>query len=149
MLESLIRQHIDHHPDLKRQDVLLQSIPGIGPTTSAHLLVARLTTFDSAGAVAALAGLNPAIRQSGLLKGQTRLSKLGDAALRKVLYFPAVSAVRFNPIVAALAQRLAGRGKSSMAIVGAAMHKLIRLAFGVLKSGLPFDPNYSRRTQAT
>ncbi|MSP28062.1 MAG: IS110 family transposase, partial [Methylococcales bacterium] len=34
-------------------------------------------------------------------------------------------------------------GKNGKAIVCAAMHKLIHLAFGVLKSGKPFDPKYA------
>jgi len=153
-INALIRQHIDTHPDLKRQDALLQSIPGIGPASSAVLLTVQLTTYRSANAVAAYAGLNPAVVQSGVFRGQTRLSKLGDAALRAALYFPALAAIRFNPIIADLARRMAAHHKSSMAIIGAAMHKLIRLAYGVLKSGLPFDPNYSsnschpRRVQA-
>lgn len=144
-LEALIREHIDRHPDLKRQDELLRSIPGIGPATSAHLLAIRLERFDDARAAAAYAGLNPAVRQSGVFKGQTRLSKLGDAALRATLYLPALTAIRFNPIVAAQAQRLAAHGKCPMAIIGAAMHKLLRLAYGVLKSAQPFDPNYAHR----
>jgi hypothetical protein len=34
------------------------------------------------------------------------------------------------------------KGKSKMSMVGAAMHKLLRQAFGVLKSQKPFDPNF-------
>ena len=55
---------------------------------------------------------------------------------------PALAAMRYNPIVRALAQRLEERGKERMTIVAAAMRKLVHLAFGVLKTGLPFDPNY-------
>jgi transposase len=144
-LEALIGDHIDQHPALKRQDELLRSIPGIGPAVSAHLLAIRLERFDDARAAAAYAGLNPALRQSGVFKGQSRLSKLGDAAIRAKLYLPALTAIRFNPLIAAQAQRLAERGKCSMVIISAAMHKLIRLAYGVLKSGRPFDPNYAHR----
>jgi hypothetical protein len=45
-----------------------------------------------------------------------------------------------NPLVRAFAQRLAQAGKAKMAIVGAAMRKLVHIIFGVLKSGRPFDP---------
>ncbi len=38
--------------------------------------------------------------------------------------------------------RLLAKGKSKMSIVGAAMHKLLRQVFGVLKSQKPFDPNF-------
>ena len=52
-------------------------------------------------------------------------------------------AIRCNPIIRAFYLRLLAGGKSKMAALGAAMHKLLRLAYGVLKSGRPFDPNYA------
>ena len=60
---------------------------------------------------------------------------------------PALAALRFNPIIQTLAERLAARGKHKMVIVGAAMRKLLHLAYGVLKTGLPFDPNYAQHSQ--
>ena len=56
-------------------------------------------------------------------------------------YWPAVTALRCNPLVQALGQRLRLRGKHTMVIIAAAMRKLIHIAFGVLKSGKPFNPN--------
>jgi len=72
----------------------------------------------------------------------TRLCKRGNARLRKALYWPAIVAMRANPLLRAFAQRLRAAGKPTMLIVGALMRKLLHLAFGVLKSGRPFDPNY-------
>ena len=63
------------------------------------------------------------------------------------MYFPALSAIRHNPIIIKLAQRLEKQGKAKMVIVGAAMRKLLQLAYGVLKSGQPFDPNYATKMQ--
>ena len=40
-------------------------------------------------------------------------------------------------------ERLAERGKSKMASIGAAMRKLLCLAYGILKGGKPFDPNHA------
>jgi transposase len=62
--------------------------------------------------------------------------------LRKALYFPAITALRFNPLIRALGLRLKEKGKPKMLIVGAAMRKLLHLAYGVLKSKRPFDPNF-------
>src|SRR5215211_1731957 len=69
-----------------------------------------------------------------------RLSKTGAPRLRKALYFPAIVAMRHNPHVRALSERLKERGKCPMQIIGAAMRKLVHIAYGVLKSGKPFDP---------
>jgi transposase len=68
------------------------------------------------------------------------LSKTGAPRLRKALYFPAIVAMRHNPHVRAMSERLEARGKCPMQIIGAAMRKLVHLAYGVLKNEKPFDP---------
>jgi transposase len=90
--------------------------------------------------VAAFAGLVPRIRQSGSsVRGRSSLSNVGSRRLRHALYFPAMVALRFNPAIHALGERLKAGGKSKMVVIGAAMRKLLQIAFGVLKSGKPFD----------
>jgi len=143
MIKREIARHIGRHPDLKAQRDLLDSIPGVGPTTCAWL-IAELNTkrFDCARSAAAFVGLTPAHRNSGSsVQGKPRLSKRGNGQLRKVLYWPAITALRCNPLVQALGKRLRARGKHSMAIIAAAMRKLVHIAFGVLKSGKPFNPD--------
>jgi transposase len=63
-------------------------------------------------------------------------------ALRKALFYPAMVALRHNPSVADFGQRLRAKGKHKMVVIGAAMRKLVHLAFGVLKTGKPFDAEY-------
>lgn len=144
--ERQINDHVDRHPDLKRQDQLLESIPGIGKRTATRLLaeIAALSQFKSARQVAAYAGLTPRNNRSGTSRGQTRLSKTGNARVRKALFLPALVAKRHNPVVRSFCQRLARHGKNKMQLVGAAMRKLIHIAFGVLKSGKVFNPDHER-----
>jgi len=145
--EALIRTHIDNHPTLKQQSDLLDSIPGIGEATAATLLaeITDITQYESARQVAAYAGLVPRERQSGSsVRGRTRLSKIGNARLRKALYFPAITALRCSPFFKAWAEGLRQRGKCKMSVIGAAMRKLIHLAYGVLKTGQPFDPAWAK-----
>ncbi|MFN2393209.1 MAG: IS110 family transposase [Pyrinomonadaceae bacterium] len=146
--ERLIREHINNHPNLKEQSDLLDSIPGIGATTAA-LLLAEITDFKqykSARQVAAYAGLVPRERRSGSsVRGRTSLSKIGNARLRKALYFPAMTALRCSGFFQQWAAGLRERGKCKMAVIGAAMRKLIHLAYGVLKTGKPFDPNWTMK----
>jgi transposase len=147
--EALIRDHVNNHPGLRRQRELLDSIPGVGEATAAVLLaeVPDIKEYRSARKVAALAGLVPRERQSGSsVRGRVRLSKIGNARLRKALYFPAVTALRCSPFFQQWAEGLRRRGKSKMAVIGAAMRKLVHLAYGVLKTGRPFDPQWSQRT---
>ena len=144
----LIQEHIEAHPTLREQSELLVSIPGIAGTTAAVLLAELLEAkqFSNAGQVAAFAGLVPRLRESGSsVRGRPCLSKVGSSRLRKALYFPAMVALRFNPLVRALGERLRQRSKSKMLILGAAMRKLLSLAYGVLKSGKRFDPAFAAK----
>jgi len=144
--QQAIRDHIDSHPSLRAQRDLLVSIPGIADKTAAKLLaeIPRWDQFAAARQLAAFAGLNPRQYTSGSsVRGRTHLSKVGSPRLRKALYMPALVALRHNPLLRALARRLGQRGKHRMVIVGAAMRKLLHLAYGVLKSRKPFNPNFS------
>lgn len=140
-VRQLIRQHLDQHPGLRAQRDLLISIPGIGEATAA-VLIAELfdKPYASARQAAAFAGLVPRLMESGTLRGRSRLSKIGPGRLRKALYFPAVAALRCNPTIQAMRTRLRAAGKTPMVIVGAAMRKLIHLAYGVLKSRRAYEP---------
>lgn len=141
----LIQEHIDRHPDLKADQALLTSIPGSGALTAAKLLVVQLQRFNDVGAATAFVGLNPRQHDSGAsVHRRAHLSKVGHANVRRALDMPAVVAKRFNPVVRNLCQRLSEKRKHNLAIIGAAMRKLLCLAYGVLKSRQPFDPNYSK-----
>jgi len=145
--ESLIKDHIDSNPTLKQQCDLLTSIPGIGEATAAKFLaeIVGVEHYRSARQVAAFAGLVPRHQESGSsVRGRPRLCKIGTARLRKAFYFPAIVATQHNPIVKAMSARMKERGKCPMVIIGAAMRKLIHIAYGVLKSGKPFDPHHAK-----
>lgn len=145
--EELIHNHIDNHPTLKQQSELLDSIPGIAETTAALLLseITEIKQYRSARQVAAYAGLVPRERQSGSsLRGRVRLSKIGNARLRRALYFPAITALRCSPFFQTWAEGLQKRGKSKLSVICAVMRKLVHLAYGVLKSEKPFDPEWAK-----
>jgi transposase len=144
-LEEEIRQQTEQDEQQQHNFALLTSIPGISALTAAKFLaeVPDVTLFAQADQLAAWAGLSPSHYESGLsVRKKSKLSKRGNRPLRTAFYMPALSAIRFNPIVRALAERLEAQGKHPMVIVGAAMRKLLHLAYGVLKTGKPFDPNY-------
>jgi transposase len=137
-----IRTHIDDDPDLRGKRDLLVSIDGLGERTAA-LLLAEMgdpLRFASARAITAFSGLNPSVQDSGKHQGHVRISRVGSSRLRAGLYMPAVAALSCNAAIKALAERMKAKGKAGKQIVCAAMRKLLHLAYGVLKSGLPFDP---------
>lgn len=144
LINKAIRAHVAAHSVLAERTKLLLSIPGIGETT-AWIIVAELgdrVDICTPRQLAAFAGLTPQPWQSGnSVNGKPRLSKKGNIRLRNVLFYPAMTAMRCNPIVKSFSQRLSDNGKSKMAVLGAAMHKLLKIAVAILKSGKPFDPN--------
>lgn len=143
-----IQQFIDQNPALKSQQELLASIPGIGDITAARLLaeIGEISAFEDAPQLAAYAGLNPKSNQSGSsVHKKTHISKEGRAFLRHILYMPAIVAMKRNPVIKEFCERLKARRLSGMAIVVAAMRKLIHIVYGVLKNQRPFDPDYGKQ----
>lgn len=126
---------------------LLNTIKGIGKTTASALiaLCGSFEGFETAAQVVAFAGLNPSPYQSGTsVRGRGGISKRGHGTLRRLLYMGAMSAMRFNPMCKALYERLIAQGKPKKVAQIAVAHKLLRIAFGVVKGGKSFDPNYAK-----
>ena len=144
-IKQQIHALFDRHPDLRQKRDLLSSIPGIGDLTSALFLaeVPHIAEFDSASQLAAYAGLTPRHHDSGSsVHRPARLAKTGNSRFRAALYMPALSAMRYNPIIRTFVARLKAKGKKGKTIVAAVMRKLVHLAFGILKHKRPFDPHY-------
>lgn len=150
-LDTLITGHLTTDPALAQQVALVDSIPGVGPVTAAAAVaeLPPVERLEHAGQAVALAGLDPRKKDSGeSVRGVAHLSKMGSRPLRAALYMAAVAAQTHNPVVRAQAQRLEAKGHTGKTVVCASMRKLVRLIYGVLKTGQPFDPNWQRRTRA-
>lgn len=141
-LQKEIDDHLDQHPKLKEGKELLLSVPGVGEKLAMQFLALfNSKNFVSAPQVAAFLGLIPVEYESGTsVFKRPRLSKAGDSRFRAALYMPAIVATRHNPDIRALYQRLIKAGKTKMAAIGAAMRKLVHIAFGVYKNHTPYRP---------
>src|SRR5262245_16947814 len=130
---------------------LLETIPGVGRRTATAVL-AELPAVDrlpSAESAAAACGQAPREFRSGTsVRKRTRLSKAGNARLRKALYLPTLTAVRINPLLKGFFGRLVAAGKPRMQAVGACLRKLVMLCYGVLKNRAPFDPDWASKKAA-
>lgn len=126
-------------PAWRAAEDLLASVPGIG-RTSARVLIAdlpELGTLDRRR-IASLVGVAPVNRDSGAFRGR-RMVQGGRAGVRKALYMPTVTAIRRNPAIRALYERLTGRGKPAKVAITAAMRKLLTILNAVLKSRSPWQ----------
>ncbi len=96
--------------------------------------------FDSAKKLASFCGVAPREFQSGTsVKGRGGMSKVGSSRVRKALFMPAMTALRFNLLIMSINERLTSQGKPKMVIIGTAMRKLIHIIYGVLKNNTPFN----------
>lgn len=130
-LEKLLLEAIESDHLNAQHFQLLTSISGIGKQTAAYFLaeVPDISLYQNARQLAAHAGVTPRIFETGTSgKTRTPMSKAGNSHLRGMLFLPAMSALRFNPICIALAERLKAKGKPQIVILGAIMHKLLHVS---------------------
>lgn len=142
-IERQIAKDVDDDPTLREQRELLASIPGIGDTTIAMFLshYGGDLRFDKARQAVAFAGLDTQKHESGSsVRGKPHLSKKGHSAIRRALYMPAITAMSRTAWGKAFSSRLLAAGKPKKLILGALMRKIVAIAYGVLKSGIPFNP---------
>lgn len=120
----------------------LISIKGVAETSAVQLLAELLVCPPdmTARQWVAHAGLDPRPFDSGTsVHRPARISKKGNARLRAILYFPAMSAMQHDKNVKAFAENLAGRKLEGMQIVAAVMRKLLHAIHGMWKHDTNWD----------
>ena len=128
VIDAEIRQRLQEEEALERRAEILTSIPGISDITAAGLIVhmPELGTLTGARA-ASLAGLAPITRESGYWKGRGFIQG-GRHRVRRLLYMPALVAVRHNPDLKRKYEALVARGKPPKVALTTVMRKLLVLA---------------------
>ena len=130
---------------------LLTSINGVGKVTAIVLMlyIQDISRFDSAKKLASFFGVHPEYKVSGdgTKKGSFRMSKKGQKDPRALLYMGAMSSLKSNPLINDLYKSKKASGMNGKAAICVCIHKLIRIAYGILKSGIPFDPAIDERNR--
>jgi hypothetical protein len=123
----------------------LRTIPGVGPTVAAILLaeIGDIAWYTQFSQLRRLAGLDIQRVQTGQWAGTARISKAGRPLLRWALYQAALGACRTPGWRARRAALLAKRAGDRHAFFKATVEvaaKLLRLVWGVWRSGRPYAP---------
>jgi transposase len=140
-LDREMRGHVAaHHSELDR---LLQSAKGIGPTASATI-IAELPELGQLGRrqIAALVGVAPYARESGVWRGRRRIAG-GRGQLRRTLYMATLTAARWNPVIRDFYERLLAAGKLKKVALVACMRKLLTILNAMVRDALPFDAQFN------
>jgi transposase len=142
-LESKLTEIVrEEHQDLLTR---LETIPGLGRKTSIMLIVLTdgFNRFEKAGELCSYAGLTPVIRQSGSsIRGQARISKMGNGKLRNLLFMCSFTACQHNKACREIYERITAKGKSKKSALMAVCNKLLKQAFAIAESGLVYDENF-------
>ncbi|OUJ68950.1 IS110 family RNA-guided transposase [Hymenobacter crusticola] len=127
---------------------LLCSIPGIGPKTAGMLLLfaGGFTRLDNYRQLIALAGLSPREHSSGTsIRGKVRITKMGGGLIRAKLFMCSFAAKKANAACQALFDRLVAKGKNKKLALIAVCNKLLKQAFAIVKSGVPYQADFSSK----
>ena len=137
-LDKEIEDFVEGMPAWKEKDALLQSVPGVGPVTSATMLgmLPELGLLNRQE-IAALVGVAPVNKDSGKKHGRRRVYG-GRADVRSVLYMAALSAKKFNPVIRKFYERLIGQGKEKKVALTACMRKLLVILNAMMHSNQPW-----------
>jgi transposase len=133
-VDKLIREHIDHDPELREKAIRMQQVKGVGPILAATFLayVPELGQIESPQ-LASLIGVAPHPKDSALTVAPRHI-RGGRGQVRTVLYMAAVCSIRFNPILAAFYRRLRANGKPATVCLVAVMRKLVCLLNRLIQS---------------
>lgn len=140
-IREQIAQIIDSNNQLKANQKILTTIPGVGKNTAQILLAVLIDPdkYPTAKHLISYLGLSPVIRDGGTTKGQQRVSKMGDKVLRKSLYMPARSACTRSKLWRGWFDAQIARGKHPKQVYIMMMCKILRFAYTCLKNQTPFD----------
>ncbi len=133
-IDNDLKKLLTKSPVWREKDEILQSTPGVGPVLSMTLLsgLPELGTLNRKE-IAALVGVAPLNRDSGLFRGK-RMIWGGRANIRSVLYMSATCAMRFNPAIKIFYQRLRLAGKVHKVAITACMRKLLVILNTMIKN---------------
>jgi len=114
---------------------IMTSLRGIGEKTATNFLVEMggdIRKFKDHKKLIAMAGLDPAIYQSGKHDGQGRITKRGNRHLRRVIWLMTIRVIQFNDCFRQHYQKRRQDGLPFKKAVLATAHKLLRVIFAML-----------------
>jgi len=138
-----LQEAIEESPVWRENEELLRGVPGVGPVL-ARTLLAELPELGELKnkQLAALVGVAPLNRDSGILRGRRTIWG-GRGVVRAALYMGALVATRCNPAVKVFYERLLAAGKPKKVALVACMRKLLVILNAILRNRTPWSPSHA------
>lgn len=146
LVNEQITQSVDKDDFLKERIEKICLIKGLGLTSVVTILAETngFQQFSSKAQVVSYAGYDVIQNQSGSLNGRTRISKKGNARIRKALHFPALTAKKYDAVFGALYNRVYDRSKIKMKGIVAVQRKLLVIIYTLFKNNCAYDPDFHK-----
>jgi transposase len=143
---TAIEKEFQSSEKYKQKIGLLSSIPGCGESSAAilNIEIGDINRFSSAAQMCAYFGTHPEKKQSGDGTTKARMSKTGSPKFRAALYMVAKNAAMYSDYFKEIYVKNRAKGKVYDSALGVVMNKLVRVIYGILKSGIPFDPSIAK-----
>jgi transposase len=151
-LEIAIEQLIKKDEPLHSKVEKLLTIKGVGIKTIAVLIAETngFATFENQGQLVSYSGYDIVENQSGQRSGKTKISKKGNAHIRRAMHMPSLGVVRFKVgSFTSLHERLIEKGKTKMQAYVAVQRKLLILIWALWRKDTPYDPEFEKKERYT
>ncbi|REA58109.1 IS110 family transposase [Dyadobacter luteus] len=143
-----IEQVVNRDAELKKEVEIISSIPGVGELTAA-IILGETNGFElirNKKQLTSYAGFDVKEKQSGTsVKGKPRISKKGNRSLRKAMYLPSMSAVKWDDNFKNIYVRIVSKQGIKMKALIAVQRKLLELAYTLFKTKASYDKSYESK----
>jgi transposase len=141
-LQEITDMLIEMSRKLMEEDInILTSIRGIGNKAAASFLIEMggdINQYEDSGKIIAMAGLDPAVYQSGKHEGKGRITKRGNRHLRKIIWLMTTKVIQYTDIFNVYYLKRRKEGLPYKMAVLATAHKLIRVIYAMLTQRTTF-----------
>ena len=145
-IDKRIAELIDSDEELAQVFTIVTSIPGIGTQNAVCLMVYtdnfRRFNFDSRK-IACYYGIAPFGRDSGTsVHTDPHVHYMANRQIKAMLSQAALSAARFNPVIASYYSRLIAKGKKRQIVLNNVKNKLVHIVTAMVRNKQLFDKDY-------
>lgn len=147
-IKDEIEKLVADYPKIKEVVDRICTIPGVGKLT-AVIVLAETNGFElirNKRQLTSYAGFDVKEKQSGTsVKGKPRISKRGNKNLRKSLYLPSLSSVKWDENFKAIYAGLVSRHGIKMKALIAVQRRLLELIYVLYKNETTYDREYAKK----
>jgi transposase len=144
-IEKAIAKLIGQDSHIEQQMEWATSVPGVGKITALNVIIAtgEFERISEAKKFACYSGVAPFEHSSGSsIRGKTRVSKMANMTLKRLLHLAAMSAVTCCAELKLFYQRKVAEGKNKMSVLNAVRNKLISRIFVCIKNKRMYEKDY-------